>query len=66
MLELKQKKSLKRYSDFTLAVLEMFKHPEKLRSVEWEARKDTNSSNLQHYDENLVKFEIMHRFKDSR
>lgn len=44
----------------------MFKRPEKLRNVEWENRKDTNSPSMQYYDENLIKLEIMHRFKDIR
>ena len=40
----------------------MFKHPDKLRNVEWDSRKDENKF----YDQNLVKAEIMCNFKDPR
>lgn len=40
----------------------MFKHPEKLRNVQWDSRKEENRL----YDENLVKAEIMSNFKDPR
>lgn len=51
-----------RFSDETIALIEIFKHPEKLRMIEWDNRKEE----CPFYDEALVKSEIINRFNDPR
>lgn len=49
-------------TDEQISVKEMFKHPEKLRNVDWEYAKEENK----YYDDSLIKAEIMENFKDPR
>jgi hypothetical protein len=57
----RKNKQLSKLSDENCILLDIFKNPEKVRSIDWK-NKDQNST----FDDEVVKSEIMSRFRNPR
>jgi hypothetical protein len=56
----RQRKQFSKLSDENLVLLDMFKNPEKVRSIDWKFKENF------YFDDEVVKSEIMSRFRNPR